>query len=255
MIQSCTTSRLQSASPGELVCFLFYAGWSKSGFAVEDLEKLSTTWGVKCVSVDVGVDSAEELALEKGVGAQLPVVRVYAPPAADHLAELVGPACTAAAVAQSLQSSKEKMVLDPWARRDPGRCCRQRWQLAVLSLWALCLGHRAFTPEPRPPGRQGAVSEVPRHVAMAAQDLNRGNMRGNDLPDTVFVEALKISELTEKRMGAYNFPQPAQRGLDARDQATLVSKSLPHGMQTSRKVLGAGRPIEASSYLDLGVGK
>jgi len=99
---------LQSASPGELVCFLFYAGWSKSGFAVEDLEKLSTTWGVKCVSVDVGIDSAEELALEKGVGAQLPVVRVYAPPAADHLAELVGPACTAAAVAQSLQSAKEK---------------------------------------------------------------------------------------------------------------------------------------------------
>ncbi|CAE7652548.1 unnamed protein product [Symbiodinium sp. CCMP2592] len=81
---------------------------SKSGFAVEDLEKLSTTWGVKCVSVDVGIDSAEELALEKGVGAQLPVVRVYAPPATDHLAELVGPACTAAAVAQSLQSAKEK---------------------------------------------------------------------------------------------------------------------------------------------------
>ena len=34
-----------------------------------------------------------------------------------------------------------KMVLvEPWARRDPGRCCRQRWQLVpCLSL------HRQYT--------------------------------------------------------------------------------------------------------------
>jgi len=101
-------SALQSASPGELVCFLFHASWSRGAFTVEDLEKSSSQWGVKCCSVDVSIDSAEELALEMGLGAQLPVVRIYAPPATAHLQELVAEACTPNAVEKALQSAKQK---------------------------------------------------------------------------------------------------------------------------------------------------
>eukprot|EP00439_Symbiodinium_sp_Y106_P072765 s716_g13.t1 len=79
-----------------------------------------------------------------------------------------------------------KMVLvEPWARRDPGRCCRQRWQLAALSLLALCLGQCAFTPELRPRRVAYGASLPPSDVLWGQEDDIKQAFRKMNHPDKV----------------------------------------------------------------------
>lgn len=76
---------------------------------LQDLDKIAGD-DVKCLSIDVGDDAGEDLALSLGVGSQLPLLRVYQAPELHHLAEHVGDGCTVSAVMSSVQKAKQKAV-------------------------------------------------------------------------------------------------------------------------------------------------
>lgn len=91
------------------VCAFFYAEWSGGKMGLQDLDKIAGD-DVKCLSIDVGDDAGEDLALSLGVGSQLPLLRVYQAPELHHLAEHVGDGCTVSAVMSSVQKAKQKAV-------------------------------------------------------------------------------------------------------------------------------------------------
>lgn len=95
------------------VCVLFYAEWSTGKMSLKELELLAAE-GVTCLSVDAGESEGEELALELGLGSQLPVVRVYeAQDPQHHVAEHLGDGCTLPAVRGSVQIANKKAFSNP----------------------------------------------------------------------------------------------------------------------------------------------
>mmetsp|Transcript_39127 Transcript_39127/g.93505 ORF Transcript_39127/g.93505 Transcript_39127/m.93505 type:complete len:308 (+) Transcript_39127:84-1007(+) len=96
---------LQDAA-GEVVCAFFHADWSSGKMELKDLEPLAAV--SKCISVDVGSDAGEELALSQGLGSQLPALRVYQAPSEHHVAEHLGDGCTAQAAMASVQKAKQQ---------------------------------------------------------------------------------------------------------------------------------------------------
>lgn len=75
----------------------FSAAWAP-GLADESFQQL----GLRVLSVDVGTEDGEELAMELAVGAELPVFRFYRAPEASFARELIGPQCTLKAVTTEL---------------------------------------------------------------------------------------------------------------------------------------------------------
>lgn len=100
---------LQSTCPGNIAFVLFHAEWSSGGFSVEDFAKFAAgAPDVHCISVDVGKDDGEELALVLGLGAKLPVVRFYVPPSSEHMLELVGPQVNSSSILASVDQLRAK---------------------------------------------------------------------------------------------------------------------------------------------------
>jgi len=63
-----------------VVCVLFSAEWasSKASFGMAELQQVSASSSQpRCLSVDMGTDEGEELALDLGISNTLPVVRLY----------------------------------------------------------------------------------------------------------------------------------------------------------------------------------
>lgn len=69
-----------AATAENVVCVMFFAEWanSKANFGMAELQQVSASSSQpRCLSVDMGTDEGEELALELGISNTLPVVRLY----------------------------------------------------------------------------------------------------------------------------------------------------------------------------------
>jgi len=103
-----------TATAESVVCVLFSAEWaeSKANFGMAELQQVSASSSQpRCLSVDMGTDEGEKLALELGISNVLPVVRLYQGGATKEVSyECQGGQCDVKVVSEQAAMLKRKFV-------------------------------------------------------------------------------------------------------------------------------------------------
>jgi len=108
--QASFRKEIAAAGSGQAVCVLFFADFANAkGFERGEFTKFAAESSTRCLEVNAGTDDGEELAMDNGVGATLPVLRVYSAVTADAALpspefELTGAQCNIDAVKKYISS-------------------------------------------------------------------------------------------------------------------------------------------------------